>query len=244
MINPSFIKDKYKTIEIDKELFSNNEPLPLISLSNFLPTEDAYSLNKECNTIPLDNWKNFTRNGSNMYEFNQVEYMPQGFQVINLLNSSPFLRYLENLTGINSLLPDPHLIGAGYSRSFNGDSLKVHTDFNWNEELKLHRALSLIIYLTPEWKEEFGGGLKFYNQNQEEKYKANCLFNTALIWKYDKYGYHGYNDPISCPEGISRNTLRLFYYVSNSTHNEYDPPHRSLYWTDENGLPYDKREEK
>lgn len=241
----NWIKDKYKTLEQDKKLFNDGDPIPMISLPNFLPTDTAYILNKECNFIPLKLWKKFTRKGSHMVEYNDIPNMPQGSQVVNYLNSGPFLKYLEELTGIPSLLPDPHLIGSGYSRSFKGDTLKVHTDFNWNEELKLHRALSLIIYITPNWEKEWGGGLEFYNKDRVLTYKADCLFNTALLWKYDKFGYHGYEDPISCPNNLSRNTLRLFYYVSDSQHKKDDPPHRSLYWFDpETNLPYDKKEEK
>lgn len=241
MINSSFIKNKYNTLNEDKKTFKEGLPIPLISLPNFLPIDDAYTLNKECNYIPYDLWKKFTRNGSHMIEYNNLDGMSQGAQMVNVLNSSPFIKYLEELTGIKSLLPDPHLIGAGYSRSFKGDSLKVHTDFNWNEELKLHRALSLIIYLTPGWEKEWGGGLSFYNRDLEEQYTADCLFNTALIWKYGKYGYHGYPNPINCPKDKSRNTLRLFYYISDSQHKSDDPPHRSLYYLDENGEPCDKK---
>lgn len=241
MINASFIKNKYNTLEEDKKKFLSSPPFPNIFLRDFLPIEDAYTLNKECNLIPLDQWKKFTRKGSHMVEYNNLNHMTQGSQMVNVLNSSPFIKYLEELTGIPSLLPDPHLIGAGYSRSFRGDSLKVHTDFNWNEELKLHRALSLIIYITPGWEKEWGGGLSFYNKELNQEYKVDCLFNTALIWKYDKYGYHGYKEPITCPEGISRNTLRLFYYVSDSQHKKDDPPHRSLYWRNDKGEPTDKK---
>ena len=31
-----------------------------------------------------------------------------------------------------------HPIGAGYMKSYKGDTLQVHTDFNWVEELALN----------------------------------------------------------------------------------------------------------
>ena len=126
-----------------------------------------------------------------------------------------------------------YLTGAGYSRSYHGDTLKTHTDFNWNERLKLHRALSFIIYLSSDWKEEYNGALEFKDFNNERTVtKVTTLFNRCLIWKYNKRGFHGFETPIDCPEHMSRNSLRLFFYTSNSTHNQDDLPHRSLYWFD------------
>ena len=34
-------------------------------------------------------------------------------------------------------------------KSYKGDTLQVHTDFNWVEELALNRAVSIIIYFNP-----------------------------------------------------------------------------------------------
>lgn len=222
--------DWIKEKSINKEETSNS----IFRFENFLPETVAKDLFTESQSIPLIHWKTFDRNGSHMKELNKIHLMPKGFEIMNYLHSSPFLSYLENLTGIERLIPDPHLIGSGYSKSFNGDTLKIHTDFNWNNELSLHRALSLTIYLTPNWKTEYGGALSFLDRNrQKEIFKADCLFNSAIIWKHSKYAFHGYKDPIQCPEGLSRNTFRLFYYVSNSKYDPNDPPHRSLYWYDE-----------
>jgi Rps23 Pro-64 3,4-dihydroxylase Tpa1-like proline 4-hydroxylase len=175
-----------------------------------------------------------------------MELTPVAFDVLNYFHSSYFLNSLSNYTGIKGLIPDPHLVGAGYSKSFNGDILNVHTDFNWNEQLQLHRSLSLIVYLTPDWKEEWGGALDFYDSKKENVVTTiDTLFNRCLIWKYDRFGYHGYTNPIQCPQDKNRTTFRVYYYTSNSTHLLNDPPHRSLYWIDETTkMPYDKKAQK
>ena len=241
-----WIKSKYKTLAEDTYTYITGKPIPIIQYRNFLPEEVILELNDECESIDPTLWKTFSRKGSHMKELNKLEYAPAATKLVSYLHSSHFIKYLEKITSIDSLIPDPHLIGAGYSKSYNGDTLKVHTDFNWNEELKLHRALSLIIYLNPNWDIKWGGNLDFYHQTRNFiEYKADCGFNSALLWEYNKYGYHGYEDPISCPDNQSRNTFRLFYYISNATHIQDDPPHRSLYWYDEKTMqPYDKKEEK
>jgi len=105
----------------------------------------------------------------------------------------------------------------------------------------VHRMLSFIIYLNPNWKEEWGGALDFNDFNNEKRIqRIPPLFNRAIIWRYHKRGFHGYPDPLTCPEGMSRNTFRLFYYYSDAQHKTDDRPHRSLYWFDkELGEPYD-----
>lgn len=225
--------------------FQNAQPFPMTVVDDFLPVEVAYSMFKEANSVEKEIWKHFTRNGSSMLELNKMEYTPIAFEVMNYLHSNYALDSLTKLTGIKGLIPDPHLVGAGYSLSFPGSTLKIHTDFNWNDTLKLHRALSLIIYLTPDWDPTWNGGLDFYDaKRQSVKTHVDCLFNRCLIWKYNKLGWHGHTKPLLCPLNKPRTCFRLFYYTSNSTYLEDDPPHRSQYWIDETGNPYDNKEEK
>jgi len=227
------------------QLYSSGKPSPNIVLDKFVPERIAHELHRESNNIPEEYWTTFTRNGSHMKECRKLNHMAFARRFIEEMNSSQMLTWLEDLTGIQGLIPDPHLTGAGYSKSFNGDTLKIHNDFNWNDQLRLHRAVSFILYITPGWRPEYNGGLRFYNETQQQVIKTvDCLFNRAMIWSYTPTNYHGYTDPIQCPSNMSRNTIRLFYYTSNSTYRNDDLPHRSQYWFDsDTGAAYDKRDE-
>jgi hypothetical protein len=46
--------------------------------------------------------------------------------------------------------------------------------------------------------------------------KVPPLFNEALIFRTDEISYHGFPDPLRCPEGESRKSLALYYYTSES----------------------------
>lgn len=225
--------------------FIQGQPVPFLIVKDFLKKDIALELNEECQSSNPDDWKTFTRNGSHMKEYNKIENLPTAYKFYSYISSSPFLKQLEAVTGIEGLIPDPHLIGAGYSKSFKGDTLQVHTDFNWNDSLKLYRVLSLIVYLTPDWTMEWGGGLDLYDRERKNVVSTfPCLFNTGVIWKYDELAFHGYTTPINCPEDKSRNSIRAFYYTSNIEHSSDFKPHRSLYWFDEKtGKPFDRREE-
>ena len=125
-------------------------------------------------------------------------------------------------------------------KSYKGDSLKIHSDFNWNEQCQTHRALSLILYFTPEWDEAWHGDLQFWDFDKTEKIASYPpKMGNVVVWKYHKRGFHGHPNPIECPEDKFRVGFRLFYYISDSKHDWRDPPHKSLYWYDkESNQPY------
>lgn len=235
------LRDNFNNVEKLNNNFVGTPPFPMIVLDNFLPTNFILKLNEECVSIPNQYWSEFTRKGSYMKECKQMQVAPVAFNFVNEMHSALGMEWLTQVTGIKDLIPDPYLIGAGYSRSWNGDSLQLHTDFNWNDQLKLHRILSFIIYLNPNWKEEWGGALEFTDFNREKTIqKIPSIFNRAIIWRYHKRGFHGYPEPINCPKDQSRNTFRLFFYYSDARYKEDDRPHRSLYWFDKDlQEPYD-----
>jgi len=213
----------------------------LIEIKNFLPIDVTRKLAKELDGIPLENCKHFTRRGSNMYEHNCLDDTPIADEVVHAMHSATFINWLQQVTDTVDIIPDPHLVGAGYSKSFKGDSLKVHTDFNWNDELRLHRRVNAIVYLNEDWKEEYGGHLEFWDtKNTAMLSKIKPDAGNLLLWSYHNLAYHGYPEPMNCPTNNPRKNLRLFYYVSNAKPDDKHPPHRSLYWFDKDtNTPYD-----
>lgn len=69
------------------------------------------------------------------------------------LNSRPFLAFLEELTGIKGLIPDPYFIGGGLHEVGNGGHLSIHADFNYHKPLNLERRLNVLVYLNRDWQE-------------------------------------------------------------------------------------------
>jgi len=68
-----------------------------------------------------------------MEEYNDLFYTKTAHKITyDLLHSGEFIYELEQLTGIVGLMPDPHLVGAGFSRFRKGKDLKIHHDFNCN----------------------------------------------------------------------------------------------------------------
>ena len=133
-------------------------------------------------------------------------------QALYQLNSSFFVEFLERLTGIEGLIPDPYLGGAlrCYTR---GGLLGVHTDYNWHNKLKLYRRVNLIVYLNREWPVSFGGELELWTTDWSRC--AKRIFpgwNKAVIFGVDDRSPHGFPAPLRCPEGYPRKSLQLYYY--------------------------------
>jgi len=231
-------------VDIMQIQWQDGMPVPYVVIDNFLPEHIYKVAREEISIIPPDQWTQFTRNGSLMNECKNLINAPVLQTLTHCFNSSVFLTWLGAVTSIGRLISDPRLVGAGLSTCKPGYSLKLHTDFNWNEQLHLNRMLSLILYLSPEWKPEWGGSLEFWNfERTQSVTKIECLPNRLLLWLYDERLIHGYPDPLNCPENTQRENLRLFYYTSNST--PISQPHRSLYWWDnDTNTPYDDRTQK
>ena len=238
MININLITEKYeaKDYAID---YSHGSPVPWITFDDFLPMEALLKIQDEMDSIPNHMWSVFTRNGSYMRECNNLKYAPFIRDVVMNFHSGEFLKWLESITGLKKLIPDPHLIGSGLMRCGRGHSLKLHTDFNWNEELHLNRALSLILYTSRKWKDSWNGGLEFWSFDRKTcLHKIEPVPNRLLIWTYDENFVHGHPHPITCPINATRDGLRLFYFTSNAA--PATKPHRSLYWFDTHtGRPFD-----
>jgi hypothetical protein len=235
--------NRYNTSTL-KKYFNDAVPTSMIVVDDFFPEDTAKTLSQELDSVDAISCRKFTRNGSYMEEYNDLSMLPKAEEAIAQLHSQSFMKWLSSATGIDNLIPDPYLIGAGYSRSFRGDSLKNHVDFNWNDTLKLYRVLTLTVYISEDWEEDWGGHLEFNEfQSKRNLNKILIKWNRAVIWKHHETCFHGYPTPIACPPDCSRKTLRLFYYISNQEPLLEKPAHRSLYWFDEtSGKPIDNKD--
>ena len=93
----------------------------------------------------------------------------------------------------------------------------MHADFNWHKKLKLYRRLNLLIYFNTGWQETWLGDLEL---GLKEKNKLNIYskispkFNRTVLFTTTEKSFHGHPEKLNVPDGISRNSMALYYYVS------------------------------
>ena len=62
--------------------------------------------------------------------------------LFSFLKSSIFTTFLEELTGIKNIIPDPHFRGSGLHFTGTGGNLNIHADFNKYQSYNLDRRVS------------------------------------------------------------------------------------------------------
>jgi Rps23 Pro-64 3,4-dihydroxylase Tpa1-like proline 4-hydroxylase len=82
-----------------------------------------------------------------------------------------FESYFEALTGLSLGSSDDF----GTHRMRAGDYLKAHSDDNKD------RRLALVMYLTPDWKPEYGGGLHMLDAKGNET-TVDAAFNSIVLF--------------------------------------------------------------
>jgi Rps23 Pro-64 3,4-dihydroxylase Tpa1-like proline 4-hydroxylase len=134
-------------------------------------------------------------------------------QLLAEFNSATFVDFLEELTGIRGLVPDPHLEGGGLHQIVRGGHLNVHVDFNRHPRTGLDRRLNVLVYLNRDWEEEYGGALELWGRDQARcEQRILPLFNRLVVFNTTEYSFHGHPEPLNCPEDRTRKSLALYYY--------------------------------
>jgi len=146
------------------------------------------------------------------------------------MSSAPVLQFLEALTGIAGLIPDPYFGGAGPHQIVRGGFLKVHVDFNLHPLLKLDRRLNLLVYLNQEWRDEYGGHLELWNRDVTRcEQKILPLFNRTVVFSTTDISFHGHPAPLTCPEGRTRKSVSFYYYTNGRPESERSAPHDTIF---------------
>jgi hypothetical protein len=150
--------------------------------------------------------------------------------LIYSLNSAAFMNFLEQLTGISGLLPDPHLWGGGLHQIMPGGKLAVHTDFNRYEHMKLDRRLNVLLYLNRDWHDDWAGHLELWSRDMSAcVQKVAPVFNRLVCFSTTDFSYHGHPDTLRCPPGRARRSLALYYYSNGRPAEEVSGAHSTMY---------------
>ena len=146
------------------------------------------------------------------------------------MSSPPVLQFLEALTGIAGLIPDPYFGGAGPHQILPGGFLKVHVDFNRHPLLNLDRRLNLLVYLNRGWKDEYGGHLELWPADMTGcQRRIAPLFNRTVVFSTTDVSFHGHPAPLACPEGMSRKSVSFYYYTNGRPPEESSAPHDTIF---------------
>ena len=221
-----------KLAEDNKGKYQSAVPFSHIALDNFLKEEYLHAVLKEFPTITNPQWQEFkaeTENGK--LASTKYDLIPPTIRyVLDQLNTPPFIQFLETLTGIKGLIPDPYYTGGGMHQTKRGGFLGIHVDFNRYEQLGLYRRINVLLYLNENYKEEYGGALELWDDKMEVCHeKIAPIFNRCAIFTTSENSHHGHPDPLNFPEGVTRKSLAWYYYTADNGSVIDEKPHTTLF---------------
>ncbi|MFJ4142028.1 2OG-Fe(II) oxygenase [Pseudomonas sp. NPDC089734] len=208
--------------------YTQATPFAHIVLDDFLPPDLIASLCEHFPAEPTDNEMLYERGykGQHKRQISPNECDPHLRKIFSAFNSAPMLHFLEKLTGIEGLIPDPYFTGGGLHETKKGGFLGVHSDFRLNKKLNVDRRINAIIYLNPDWKEEYGGNLELWDVDMRTCLKKVLpIYNRCVIFNTDADSNHGHPEPLTTPEHITRRSVALYYYTASK--GPIDPTQRN-----------------
>lgn len=210
------------------ETYQNAGPYNHICIDNFLPEAVLEHVLSDLSTLPPPE-DSFGRAQENL-KFSYVpERLPEYTRnLFYAFNSRPFILFLEQMTGIEGLIPDPFFAGAGIHRVANGGHLDIHADFNHHAKMNLERRLNVLIYLNKDWQEDFGGSFEIWDKSMTTK-EASFVpkFNRMVTFSTGSDTFHGNPEPVNHPGGEPRLSIALYYYTA--TWNASRKSHTTLF---------------
>ena len=153
-----------------------------------------------------------------------------------LVESADFRALISNITAIPDLQYDPHYFGGGTHENLHGQGLSPHVDFNFHPITRQHRRMNLILYLSTQWMQEWGGSIQLHRDPYKPPAEDDIVtitpaFNRCVIFETHEPSWHGFRR-INLPEDkrqLSRKSFALCYYTETRPAEELGPEHSTIY---------------
>jgi hypothetical protein len=140
-----------------------------------------------------------------------------------------FIDFLETLTGIEGLIPDPHFRGAGLHLTLRGGHLALHADFNRDSYRALSRRLTVMYYLNPGWEATWRGELELWSADLSRcEARIAPVLDRLVVMAHGDNHWHGHPEALACPEGRGRAAVAAYFYTAEESPNAPEP-HSALW---------------
>lgn len=156
-----------------------------------------------------------------MKSFRETKYTSKNVKGMNPLIGEALFAFqdervvnlIEKLTGLVKQHPDPYLYAGGISLMQKGHFLNPHIDNSHDKDRKHYRTLNLLYYVTPDWKEEYGGNLELWDESVKKKVTIPSLFNRLVLMETNAHSWHSVS-PVLVEK--PRTCVSNYYFSPNS----------------------------
>ena len=213
-VTTNFFSNLREVDSLNSDRIQNTEPFSYVILDDFFPKPVADFLAQRLQNIPQTSWKPDVITNVKNYDFMDLDGMDELWRNFMFQSSHPqMLKFMESLTGISGLQPDPYYIAS--LQSFKNESFEeIHIDANVHGIHRLYRRISLVVYLNPDWRAEYGGQLEIWDEEMREcVHRIDSVYNRAVIYNFSNL-HHGCPKIVACPPGVRQYFISLVYCTS------------------------------
>ncbi|MEM8639429.1 MAG: 2OG-Fe(II) oxygenase [Cyanobacteria bacterium P01_G01_bin.54] len=198
-----------------RQQFQNAKPFRHLVMDNFLEPEVAEAAFQRFPAMAqMDSLKDMRQSKAQDPDLSKFDELYQRI-VFEHLQSPRLLRFLEQVTGMGILLPDPQLYASGLAQGENGSFLNVHIDNSSHPVQPWYRRLNLLVYLNRNWTEAKGGHIELWSKDMSGAVAILPCFNRAVIFATDRTSWHGHRH-VNTPDGDTRKSINVYYFSEQS----------------------------
>jgi hypothetical protein len=240
LLNAEVLKDRARYAT----RFRSADPFPHLAIDQFFAPTFCERLITEFPPFDRGNYLNESGLPGGKSTVEDIRSLGGAYALADdLFQSADFSSLMSELTGIPDLLYDQMYVGGGTHENRPGQELDPHVDFNYHPHQGWHRRLNLIVYLNPEWNEDWGGSIEFHEDpwrpaEQNRIRRVVPLANRAILFETSERSWHGF-EVICQPRDhrpISRKSLAIYMYTKDRPPAETAPAHATVYV--ERSLPF------
>jgi len=198
--------------------YQQARPFPHAVFDGLFENRRLLAVHDELPDRSVEGWRSYDTTHEWKYVFDKVHRLGPAARGLALeLSSSEFVQFLETLTGIDGLLPDPHLRQAGYMVAPHGGFLAPHTDFTTLGDLPLVRRVNALVYLNEGWRYEWGGQLELW-RSLDDGPEVEIVPTLGRLVVFSTPGAaHGHPKPVVAPDDRSRVCFSAYYYTADDS---------------------------
>lgn len=193
---------------------------------HFLENTFARELQEEILNIPPEAWDRYDNPFEQKYTLRDKYQFPTNLtKLFEELSSESFVSKLSKKVGYHLQLDTTRNFWGVHTYN-RGDKLDIHVDAGLHPTLLLKKQITLGIYLSYEWEEDYGCHLEIWRGENSVDNGAKILervdhiapiFNRLVIFECNDYSWHGNPEPANCPSNSKRIFITLSYLSDNTT---------------------------
>lgn len=214
------------TIIIDPNDYQSSHPYPYVIQDNILDDKFAKDLQEEILNIPDNAWDRYENPFESKFTLRDKYIFPEHLtKLFDKLQTNDFLQHLSTITGYELSL-DPTRNFWGVHKYKPGDKLDIHVDAGLHPTTKQKKQVTLGIYLSYNWKDEYGCELEIWRGDNSCTNSAKLIekvtsisprFNRLVLFTCNDYSWHGNPEPMIGPDSAQRIFITISYLSESYT---------------------------